>query len=169
MRTISASPIKQMALAEFAHEGVSMTDVVRPVATWRKGARRYNRLLDGLFRRRLCDRLFDRQRDGRGFQSSGYAGADPARGDHLHFVVGSKYLGGTVWQRILYSRLLWPKITYFRQRHSGGCDPSRSTGHGQTPATLPLRACPAGFQDARLPLGGKLGLFGRRSGIRDSS
>jgi hypothetical protein len=32
MRTISASPIKQMALAKFAHEGVSMTDVVRPVA-----------------------------------------------------------------------------------------------------------------------------------------
>ena len=25
-----------MALAKFAHEGVSMTDVVRPVATWRK-------------------------------------------------------------------------------------------------------------------------------------
>jgi hypothetical protein len=36
MLTISASPIEQMALAKLAHEGVSMTDVVRPVATWRK-------------------------------------------------------------------------------------------------------------------------------------
>ena len=66
--------------------------------------RGHTRLFDGLFGRWLCDRLFDRRLTTDEFKLEGMPALILFAVIVAYFVVGRKYLDGTIWQRILGAR-----------------------------------------------------------------
>jgi DMSO reductase anchor subunit len=81
-----------------------MTDVVKPVATWRKVIAAMLDFLTVFFVGGYAiGYLTGNVTDG-GFKLEGMPALILFAAIIIYFVVGSKYLGGTIWQRVLRAR-----------------------------------------------------------------
>jgi hypothetical protein len=81
-----------------------MTDVVKPVATWRKVIAAILDFLTVFFVGGYAiGYLTGNVTDG-GFKLEGMSALILFAAIIIYFVVGSKYLGGTIWQRVLRAR-----------------------------------------------------------------
>lgn len=81
-----------------------MTDVVKPVATWRKVIAAMLDFLTVFFVGGYAiGSLTGNVTDG-GFKLEGMPALILFAAIIIYFVVGSKYLGGTIWQRVLRAR-----------------------------------------------------------------
>jgi hypothetical protein len=81
-----------------------MTDVVKPVATWRKVLAAVLDFLTIFFLGGYAIGYLTGNVTAEGFHLQGTTALTLFAVIIVYFVVGSKYLGGTVWQRILYTR-----------------------------------------------------------------
>jgi hypothetical protein len=81
-----------------------MTDIVQPVATWRKVLAAVLDFVTIFFAGGYTIGYLTGNVTGEGFNLEGLTALILFALIIVYFVVGSKYLGGTMWQRILYSR-----------------------------------------------------------------
>ena len=81
-----------------------MTDVAKPVATWRKVLAAILDFLTVFFVGGYAIGYLTGNVTSEGFNLQGTAALILFAVIIVYFVVGSKYLGGTIWQRILYTR-----------------------------------------------------------------
>lgn len=81
-----------------------MTDVVKPVATWRKVLAAVLDFLTIFFLGGYAIDYLTGNVTAEGFNLQGTTALTLFAVIIVYFVAGSKYLGGTVWQRILYTR-----------------------------------------------------------------
>ena len=79
-----------------------MTDVVKPVATWRKVLAAILDFLTVFFVGGYAIGYLTGNVTAAGFNLQGTTALILFAVIIIYFVVGSKYLGGTIWQRILY-------------------------------------------------------------------
>jgi DMSO reductase anchor subunit len=81
-----------------------MTDVAKPVATWRKVVAAILDFLTVFFVGGYAIGYLTGNATAEGFKLQGTPALILFALIVAYFVAGSKYLGGTVWQRILYPR-----------------------------------------------------------------
>jgi len=81
-----------------------MTDIVKPVATWRKVLAAILDFLTIFFVGGYAIGYLTGNLTAEGFNLEGTSALLLFAVIIIYFVVGSKYLGGTVWQRILRAR-----------------------------------------------------------------
>ena len=81
-----------------------MTDVAKPVATWRKVVAAILDFLTVFFVGGYAIGYLTGHVTSEGFKLEGAPALILFALIVVYFVAGSKYLGGTVWQRILYPR-----------------------------------------------------------------
>ena len=81
-----------------------MTDTIKPVATWRKVLAAVLDFLTILFVGGYAVGYLTGNLTAEGFNLEGKSALMLFAVIIVYFVVGSKYLGGTVWQRILHAR-----------------------------------------------------------------
>ena len=81
-----------------------MTDIVKPIATWRKVLAAVLDFLTILFVGGYAVGYLTGNLTADGFNLEGKSALILFAVIIVYFVVGSKYLGGTVWQRILHAR-----------------------------------------------------------------
>jgi hypothetical protein len=81
-----------------------MTDVVKPVATWRKVVAAILDFFTVFFAGGYAIGYLTGNLTTQGFSLQGVPALILFAVLIIYFVVGSKYLGGTIWQRILYNR-----------------------------------------------------------------
>ena len=81
-----------------------MTDIVKPVATWRKVLAAILDFLTIFFVGGYAIGYLTGNLTAEGFNLEGTSALLLFAVIIIYFVVGSKYLGGTVWQRILHAR-----------------------------------------------------------------
>lgn len=79
-----------------------MADVVKPVATWRKIVAAVLDFFMVFFVAGYAIGYLTGDLTAEGFSLHGMAALILFAAIVIYFVVGSKYLGGTVWQRVLY-------------------------------------------------------------------
>jgi hypothetical protein len=88
----------------FLKRDASMTDVAKPVATWRKVVAAILDFLTVFFVGGYAIGYLTGNVAAEGFKLEGAPALILFALIVAYFVAGSKYLGGTVWQRILYPR-----------------------------------------------------------------
>jgi len=81
-----------------------MTDTIKPVATWRKVLAAVLDFLTIFFVGGYAIGYLTGNLTAEGFNLEGKSALMLFTVIIVYFVVGSKYLGGTVWQRILHAR-----------------------------------------------------------------
>ena len=81
-----------------------MTDTIKPVATWRKVLAAVLDFLTIFFVGGYAIGYLTGNLTAEGFNLEGKSALMLFAVIIVYFVVGSKYLGGTVWQRILHAR-----------------------------------------------------------------
>jgi hypothetical protein len=81
-----------------------MTDIIKPVATWRKVLAAVLDFLTIFFVAGYAIGYLTGNLTADGFNLEGKSALILFAVIIVYFVVGSKYLGGTVWQRILHAR-----------------------------------------------------------------
>ena len=81
-----------------------MTDIVQPVATWRKVLAAVLDFVTIFFAGGYAIGYLTGNLTGEGFNLEGMTALILFAVVIVYFVAGSKYLGGTIWQRILYTR-----------------------------------------------------------------
>ena len=81
-----------------------MTDTIKPVATWRKVLAAVLDFLTIFFVGGYAIGYLTGNLTAEGFNLAGKSALMLFAVIIVYFVVGSKYLGGTVWQRILHAR-----------------------------------------------------------------
>ena len=80
-----------------------MTDIVQPVATWRKVLAAVLDFVTIFFAGGYAIGYLTGNLTAEGFNLEGMTALILFAVVIVYFVVGSKYLGGTIWQRILYT------------------------------------------------------------------
>jgi hypothetical protein len=81
-----------------------MTDIIKPVATWRKVLAAVLDFLTIFFVGGYAIGYLTGNLTAEGFKLEGTSALLLFAVVIVYFVVGSKYLGGTAWQRILHAR-----------------------------------------------------------------
>jgi hypothetical protein len=81
-----------------------MTDIVKPVATWRKVLAAILDFFMVFFGGGYAIGYFTGNVTDEGFKLEGMPALTLFALVIFYFVAGTKYLGGTIWQRILYPR-----------------------------------------------------------------